>query len=357
MIHPSHTGQSIEDRVHKAAEEALQSQSFVSAIDVLCGLGWLHGNQFAEWRQGRLPNIESVVQAGPGKLSLAMEEFHKWALARGLKPSETEYVSRTRDRRALQFSRSGDPEIEKRYRTHYVSAELSEKKRERLAAKQSKAPDLVVIMPLGEWKCPKCGEGGELGFMEDGAPHCLACVDLDHLVFLPSGDATLTRRARAASGLSAVVVRFSRSRNRYERKGALVEAEALRRAEADCCADADERALARARDEERRLGLDVQFVARMADAIARLFPACPRDEAAAIARHTALRGSGRVGRSAAGKALDEEALTLAVAAHVRHQKTPYDRLLMGGTDREAARAEVKDAVRKVLEAWRRDAGK
>ena len=49
---------------------------------------------------------------------------------------------------------------------------------------------------------------------------CMSCADMDHLVFLESGDAALTRRAKRASRLSAVVVRFSRARRRYERQRA-----------------------------------------------------------------------------------------------------------------------------------------
>ncbi len=52
---------------------------------------------------------------------------------------------------------------------------------------------------------------------------------MDHLVFLPAGDVGLTRRAHRASELSAVVVRFSRSRKRYERQGLFVEDSALAR--------------------------------------------------------------------------------------------------------------------------------
>ena len=40
---------------------------------------------------------------------------------------------------------------------------------------------------------------------------------------LPAGDMALTRRATKYSGKSATVVRFSRSRGRYERQGILVE--------------------------------------------------------------------------------------------------------------------------------------
>ncbi len=59
----------------------------------------------------------------------------------------------------------------------------------------------------------------------------MPCADLEHLVFLPAGDATLTRRAKDASDLSAVVVRFSRARRRYERQGIVVEEAALEQAE------------------------------------------------------------------------------------------------------------------------------
>jgi hypothetical protein len=79
------------------------------------------------------------------------------------------------------------------------------------------------------------------------------------------------------------------------------------------------------------------------------------ERARSIARHASVRGSGRVGRSAAGRALDPEALELAVAAAaaVRHEDTRYDELLMAGLEREVARAQVRDDVARVLGGWRR----
>ena len=67
--------------------------------------------------------------------------------------------------------------------------------------------------------------------MDDIGPLCRSCAKLEHLVYLPAGDAALSRRAKQASGLSAIVVRFSRSRKRYERQGILIEAAALKQAE------------------------------------------------------------------------------------------------------------------------------
>jgi hypothetical protein len=187
--------------------------------------------------------------------------------------------------------------------------------------------------------------------MEDAGPLCLTCTDMDHLIFLPSGDAALTRRAKQASRLSAVVVRWSRSRRRYERQGILAEEAAIQQAEEQCLADEDARLRRRERDRERRAKEDVQFQARMAGEIRRLFPGCPKKRATAIAQHAALRGSGRVGRSAAGRALDDRAITAAVVASVRHEDTGYDQLLMSGTPREEARDQVRPTIDRVLDNW------
>jgi hypothetical protein len=46
-----------------------------------------------------------------------------------------------------------------------------------------------------------------------------------------AGDALLTRRVKAKSARRAVVVRFSKSRRRYERRGLLVEPQALTEAQ------------------------------------------------------------------------------------------------------------------------------
>ncbi len=343
---------SLEARVVRAAEAALAENSYVSPIDVLIGVGWLTPQAVDLWRQGRAEDLERLAQANLHKVSEAMAIFRRWAKDRGLRPSETAYIARTRDRRQLRFSRSGNAGIEAAYRTHWVSSELSEAKRRRIEEKQSAAPDLVVIAALNDWTCTACSGTGDLLIMEGPGPVCLVCADLDHLVFLPAGDAALTRRAKKASALSAVVVRFSRSRRRYERKGLLVDEAALDRAEEECLADEEARSRRRQREEQRRVEQDLGFQAELAAEIQRLFPGCPPERAEAIARHAGARRSGRVGRSAAGRVLDPEAVTMAVVASVRHLDTPYDTLLMSGVARADARAQVVDQVEAVLDSWR-----
>jgi hypothetical protein len=216
------------DRVAKAAEAALAARHFVSAIDVLVGIGWLDPEAVEHWRRGQIDHLERVVRTNLPRISEGMKLFRSWATARGLSASQTAYVARTPQRQTLRFSRSGNPVIEASYRTHWVSPELSEKKRERLAEKASRAPELVVIQPLNtDWTCHRCGGTGDLLMMENLGPACLRCVGLDDLEYLPAGDALLTRRTKAKSTRYAVVVRFSRTRRRYERQGLLVEPQAL----------------------------------------------------------------------------------------------------------------------------------
>ncbi|WP_037767576.1 DUF2293 domain-containing protein [Streptomyces sp. 142MFCol3.1] len=212
---------------------------------------------------------------------------------------------------------------------------------------------LLVVQPLKKRHCGDCRTGPlTLLVLEEGTPRCLDCADLGHLVFLPRGDTALTRRSREGSALSAVVVRFNRRRGRYERQGLLVEEEALARAEARCLADAEARRRRRVRDARRREREDVRFTDAFAREIRRLFPHCPADRARVIAGHASVRGSGRVGRSAAGRALSEGAVTAAVRASVRHVDTSYDQLLMDGVPRHEARRRIEAVVEARLGAWR-----
>jgi hypothetical protein len=180
---------------------------------------------------------------------------------------------------------------------------------------------------------------------------CLSCADLDHLDFLPSGNTALTRRAKKHSALSDVVLEWSRSRKRYERQGLLVSPEALAQAEAECLADSEVREKQRARAAVTRESEDRRFIGKFAERTSELYPSMPEGRAAVIAAHACQKYSGRVGRSSSAKDLDEDAIRLAVAAHVRHAETEYDALLMGGVDRQNARSQIRPKLDSVLATW------
>ena len=354
-MHPKNK-QALEKRVIAAAETALYHHQYVSALDVLTGMGLLTPAHVADWRKGRVSYLERVIHTNLPRITIAMAAFRRWAQEKGLRPSETRYTRRTRGGTVdLRFSKSGVPAIEKNYRTHYVSPALSERKQQQITERFDRAAKPVVFLILRESQCGECG--AELArdsflFMEVEQPLCLPCALLGDLEYLPSGDAALTRRAAKYSQRTATVVRFSRSRERYERQGILVETAALEKAEQECALDADARASERARGAAARLEQDRKLVVRMTEQILTLFPGCPPKEAAAIACHTAVRNSGRVGRTAAGRNLDAQALTAAVTAAVRHRHTSYDALLESDLDRMLARQRVADQVEAILAAWR-----
>jgi hypothetical protein len=342
---------SLERRVAVAAEQTLARHKAVTPIDVCVGIGWLSGGQVEFWRQGGVATLCEYLPVDDARLTHFLDCLNRWAQASGLEAAEADYVSATRDRRPLRVTAAENAGTERAWRTRWISPDLPAAARERIVQREAKPPDLVVVMPVKDWQCAECGDTGDLLIMDDAGPLCLTCADLDHLVFLGAGDAALTRRAKKGSSLAAVVVRWSRTRKRYERQGILIEETALEAAEQACLADEDARMRRRERDRERRSLADVELQARMAGEITRLFPRCPPERAEAVARHTALRGSGRVGRSAAGRALDADALSLAVVASIRHEDTDYDDLLMSGVPREEARDRIRPAIDRILAAW------
>jgi hypothetical protein len=151
--------------------------------------------------------------------------------------------------------------------------------------------------------------------------------------------------------LSAVVLKWSRARKRYERQGLLVEAWALEEAEKECLSDQEVRIRRREREAERRAEVDRDYVKKFALRVRELYPGCPSGREFEIAEHACRKYSGRVGRSESAKSLDTTAVRLAVIAHIRHTETKYDELLAGGYDRWDARGEEEAKVQDVLERW------
>ncbi len=228
----------------------------------------------------------------------------------------------------------------------------------RSSHEDSREPDagpIAIQLTTDDAICDGCRERLDRDqlFVRHGSHgHCIECADMGHLVFLPRGDAALTRRSTKHSTLSAVVVRWNRRRKRYERQGTLVEEEGLAKAEAECLADADVRARKRDRDAIRRERLDATFVATFAARVRERFPNAPKDTDVTVAEHACLKGSGRVGRTAAAKEFEPDMIDLAVRAHIRHVHTPYDTLLAKGTGRDTAREIVGDLVDAITREWR-----
>lgn len=218
-----------------------------------------------------------------------------------------------------------------------------------------KEQKLLFFVSSREDACAECGATISLGdlitLQRPVGVLCLSCSDLDHLVFLPSGNTALTARARKFSPLSVVVMKFSKSRKRNERQGVLVSAEGSERAEKECLSDEEQRASRRARERIRSEKRDGQYIKHFATMIRRFYPGCSEEIASRIASHACEKYSGRVGRSAGAKNLDENFVRLAVKAHIRHAETSYDELLAKGVPRDLAREQIRGQLEECLLRW------
>ena len=117
-------------KVHNAMYQQCQKRGYAAPVDVLMDIGVLPKNKYEEWRYGRVPYLESVCTVNLSKLSFIMKQMRVYAEKAGLKPSfcyyrqwGTKKKKGHRETVQLRFSRSGNPEIEKSYATHYVDLE------------------------------------------------------------------------------------------------------------------------------------------------------------------------------------------------------------------------------------------
>lgn len=353
---PPQPKKSLCERVTNAADKLLKKEKSVGLIDVLIALGILPRVHFKNWQNGIKQDaaLEDRIQCGSKKYSNATEHFLSWAKQHNLESFESTFELRGRhESESLKLTNDGDAVREQVLRTRFRSSNLTDAQKQRVEKKVNKTPDLMVYVPTGQAsECSECKATlHDLLYLEKGNALCLDCADLAHLEFLPSGDATLTRRAKKLSPLSAIVVKFNRRRKRYDRQGILVTRRAIDEADAACEADAAKRAVQREKAAVRRVAADAKLVAEMTRRILSQFRSCPADEARQIATHTAERGSGRVGRSAAGRDLEPDAIRLAVRAWIRHQHTPYDSLLMQGVERHQARARIEAKLEATVQRW------
>ncbi|OVE81790.1 hypothetical protein BVY04_02480 [bacterium M21] len=344
-------------KVQHTAQEVLDRNGAVQLTDILSAMGWINVHQIQQWQKGHLPLLEAEMASTPGRRQMVFTTFGEWVQEHDLKviPGQLQAAGRGGEVIALQATETAEKAVEELFANHYLPLNATTRKVNAVKKKAEKAPELMAYRKLGlSAECSDCKaeiRGGSIYFKEQDQALCLACADLDHLEFLPSGDAALSRRARKHSPLNAVVVEFARRKRRFERRGILVSRAAIEKAETECLNDADQRARQRERSARYRDQADKELAIDTVAEILRQFPSCPSAEAEEIALHATQRGSGRVGRSAAAKALEPDSVKLAVIAHIRHIHTNYDHLLMIGTPRTNCRDRIRDDVSRKLREW------
>ena len=113
-------------------------------------VGYLSKQDYENWRYGRVDYLERVCKVNLSKLSLIMREMRSYASKAGLKPSFCYYKRWGTKKKngqgrkpviPLRFSKSGNPEIERRYATHYVDIKRTTQLKAERAAKLANQPE------------------------------------------------------------------------------------------------------------------------------------------------------------------------------------------------------------------------
>ena len=108
-------------RLTGAVDAILQRGQVVAPVDVLVGMGLLTREHLENWRRGRVPYLERVIDCNLTRLSrlLRILRFHAHEL--NLVPSTTAYIRWGQGpKKRLRVTKTGEPKLEEAYVTHFV---------------------------------------------------------------------------------------------------------------------------------------------------------------------------------------------------------------------------------------------
>lgn len=111
----------LEEKIHKSVSAVLAENGYISPIDVLIKMDRLTVKQVEDWRFKRIDYLERAINLNLAKLNHFLQALKKYAKEQNLKPSITVYKSWGKGvKKTLRFSKTGKPNMEKLYSTHYV---------------------------------------------------------------------------------------------------------------------------------------------------------------------------------------------------------------------------------------------
>ena len=108
-------------RIERAVATILGRGKVVAPVDVLAEMGLLIHEHLEDWRRGRVPYLERIVNCNLTRLSriLRILRFHAHDL--NLVPSLTVYARWGKGpRNRLRFTKHTDPKLEEAYNRHFV---------------------------------------------------------------------------------------------------------------------------------------------------------------------------------------------------------------------------------------------
>ncbi|MBI3855898.1 MAG: hypothetical protein HY293_09440 [Planctomycetes bacterium] len=108
-------------RIVRAVASLLERGKVVAPVDVLVEMDHLPSERLDDWRHGRVPYLERIVQCDLTRLSrfLRILRFHAHDLK--LVPSLTIYMRWGKGRKErLRFTKSANPNLEEAYGRHFI---------------------------------------------------------------------------------------------------------------------------------------------------------------------------------------------------------------------------------------------
>ena len=139
-------------RIVKATADLLRERGFVAPIELFIRMELLSPESVEDWRRGRIPYLERVIQCNLSKASRILRILRMHAHDLDLKPMLTVYKRWTkRPHTLLQFSKTGDRAVEDAYARHFLSpgkdAHLGRGER-RLVASRRRPDDHIPVLPI-----------------------------------------------------------------------------------------------------------------------------------------------------------------------------------------------------------------
>ena len=114
-------GHTLYPRISRAVEALLRKDKVVRPVDVLVEMQLLKPEHLEDWRRGRVPYLERVINCNLSRLSTLLRILRLHAHDLNLKPSFTVYNRwSSGPKQRLRFTKTGDANLEKAYATHLV---------------------------------------------------------------------------------------------------------------------------------------------------------------------------------------------------------------------------------------------
>ncbi len=139
----------------EAAARCLEAKGYISLVDVFVDLGKLSRADYERWRLRQVPYLEKVLQSNLARINVIIRAVQENSRRGKLRASWTAYMSWGKGKRQpLRFSKSGHPDLERTYATHYLLPTNIERKHQPGLPPASEANALAPLTPLQNLQFP-----------------------------------------------------------------------------------------------------------------------------------------------------------------------------------------------------------